>query len=362
MGNPTAGRLDRLRGAMAAAGGDAFVSLSPPANEYLSGFRGSTSAVLVTADTAALLCDFRYIEQAGAQAAGWEVSEVEGALEARAGEWLAGAGCRTALFEPARLTVAQHDSLRAASGSAALTAAPGLVDRLRETKDAGEIAKMREATRVAEEALETVLAGLRPGVTERETAARLEHEFMLRGAQKASFDTIVLFGARSSLPHGVPGPKPLEKGDIVLVDCGCVVDSYCSDLTRTAVFGNIPGSWFEEIHACVHAAQAAALRAVRAGVPAAEVDAAARDIIVRAGYGDRFGHGTGHGVGLEIHESPRLNKTSPAVLGAGMAVTVEPGIYLPGQGGVRIEDLVVVTEDGCGVLNRLPKELQVIQA
>ncbi len=354
-------RIQALRARLAERGADAFFSLDPPTNAYLSGFRGSTSAVLVTADRAVLLCDFRYTEQAQRQAAGCEVVEIPGAMEARVGEWLTKLGGRSALFEPERITFSQHAAVHAAATRVTLSPAPGLVEELRQIKDGGEIASIRAACHIAESALADVVDGLRAGVTERETAALLEHEFKRRGAQRTSFETIALFGARSSLPHGEPTDKPLELGDIVLIDCGCVVDGYCSDLTRSFFFGRIPGAWAEEIYLCVQQAQQAALAALRAGANASEVDAAARNLIMRNGFGDRFGHGTGHSVGIEVHENPRLNAPSKAVLATGMAVTVEPGIYLPGQGGVRIEDLVVVTDDGCDILTAgISKDLQVI--
>ncbi len=353
-------RLAGLRALIAEQGAGALVSLDPSANAWIAGFHGSTSAVIVTASRAVLLVDFRYAEQAETQRApGVEMVVVEGSLETRAGEWLDALDAGTALFEPDRMSVTRRDAV-ADAFSGELRPAPALVDGLRQRKDAGETASIRRACAIAEESLLEVVRGLRAGVTERETAALLEYEFKRRGARRPSFDTIVLFGARSSLPHGVPGGNPLKSGDLVLVDCGCEVDGYCSDLTRTWVYGRISAPWVEEIHRVTLEAQEAALAAVRAGVRAADVDAAARGVITRAGYGPRFGHGTGHGVGLEIHESPRLNPQSAAVLAAGMAVTIEPGIYLPGQGGVRIEDLVVVTEDGCDVLTTIPKQLQVL--
>ena len=355
-------RLAAVRGEMGEAGADAFFSLSPTDNEYLTGFRGTTSALLITVDRAILLCDFRYTEQAQQQALGFEVVEVTGSLETRVGERLVELGVSCAAFEPGRLTVLQHATVAKAFPEEALIPAQGGIARGREVKDAEEINRIRAASELAEGALEAVLPELREGVTEREFAARLEYEFQRRGATGVSFPAIVLFGARSSLPHGVPGGKRLERGDIVLIDCGCLHNSYCSDLTRTFVFDRIPGAWFQEIYALTLSAQLAALAAVRPGVKCVEVDAVARDIIKDAGYGDRFGHGLGHGVGLEIHESPRLNIQSEAVLRPGHIVTVEPGIYLPDRGGVRIEDLVVVTEDGCEVLTQLPKELKVLHA
>jgi len=188
----------------------------------------------------------------------------------------------------------------------------------------------------------------------------MEYEFKRRGAQGASFDTIALFGQKSSLPHGRPTDKPLERGDVVLIDFGCRKNGYCSDLTRTYVYGTIPGAWFEEVYDLTLTAQKLALEAVRPGMSCRELDAVARDLITEAGHGKHFGHGLGHGVGLEIHEAPRLNPESATVLEAGMVITIEPGVYLPGKGGIRIEDLVLVTKDGGELLSGSPKELRIL--
>ena len=285
------------------------------------------------------------------------MEEVSGTLETRTGERLKALGVTKPAFDPAALTVYQAGLVQTAFGSD-LELLPDLIGGLRMLKSANEITKINAAAQVAEAALAEQLLTLSEGVTEREFAAQLDHAFKRHGAQKASFEPIVLFGSRSSLPHGQPQDKPLEQGDIVLIDCGCMVDGYCSDLTRTYVFGRIPGTWFETVYAVVQQAQQAALDAVRPGLTGSEVDAVARNLIRTAGYGDCFGHGLGHGVGLEVHEAPRLNMQAATVLAPGMVITIEPGIYLPGQGGVRIEDLVVVTETGCQILTRLSKELK----
>ena len=352
-------RLERLREALPGAGCDAFFSLSPPANQYLSGFRGTTSALLATAQEAHFLCDFRYTEQAARQVSAYEVTEVSGTLEARLGERMKALGIARAAFDPGVLTVRQADELKK-SFEGELVPQPSLLSRIRQIKTPEEIEKIRAASQLAENAMLDRIDAIEAGVTEREWAARLEYEFKRRGASGASFDTIALFGPRSSLPHGMPGEKALTSGDMVLVDCGCVLDGYCSDLTRTYVFDKIPGSWFEEIYAAVLAAQEAGLQAIRPGVPCVEADAAARQVIQDAGFGSHFGHGLGHGVGVEVHEAPRLNKESAAILETGMVVTVEPGIYLPDMGGVRIEDLVAVTDSGCDVLTRSSKKLEVL--
>ncbi len=354
-------RMVRLREGMAHVGADAFFSLSPSANAYLAGFRGSTSALVVTHDAAHFLCDFRYTEQAEAQVRGCEVTEVTGALEPHVGERLKALGARQAVFDPTAHTVDQLDRVRGAYGGDCVSNSR-LVADLRMIKSRAEIECIRRASRLAEGVLADMTGNLGSGQTEQAVAARIDYEFKLRGAEGASFAPIVLFGPRSSLPHGMPGARTPEKGDVVLIDMGCVLDGYCSDLTRTFTYGTIPGTWFEEIYTITLNAQQAALGAVKPGVGCAEVDAVARAIISDAGYGDQFGHGLGHGVGLEVHEAPRLNRQSDTMLRPGMVVTVEPGIYLPGKGGVRIEDLVVVTEDGCEILTRSSKELEVLIA
>jgi Xaa-Pro aminopeptidase len=242
----------------------------------------------------------------------------------------------------------------------ALKSTPTLVSASRQIKTAEEVERIRAASALAEGVLADVTAAIQAGITERDLAAEFEYEFKRRGASGASFDTIALFGARSSLPHGAPGDTALTHGDIVLLDFGCRLDGYCSDLTRTYAFGRIPSPWFEEVYDLTLTAQTIALEAIRPGKTGREVDAVARDLITEAGYGVNFGHGLGHGVGIEIHEGPRLNKESDTTLVEGMIVTVEPGVYVPGKGGVRIEDLVVVTKDGCEILSSAPKELRVL--
>ena len=352
-------RVQALRDELFKCDCDAFVSFFAPANEYLTGFRGSTSAIVITGSEALFLCDFRYTEQAGQQVRGFAVEEVTGSLEPQAGACLARLGVKRVAVEPSTLSLAQHLTVQETFGGEVFPV-KGIGTAARQIKDAAEREKLRAATVLAEGALMSVMPLLQPGITEAEFAAALEYEFKKCGASGPSFAPIALFGPRSSLPHGVPGKKPLENGDIVLLDLGCILESYCSDLTRTYAFGTIPGTWFEEIYQVTLTAQLAALEAVRPGVTGRDVDAVARDIITDAGYGKYFGHGLGHGVGLEIHEAPRLNQHSDTILEPGMAVTVEPGIYIPGKGGVRIEDLVLVTEAGCEILTTLPKELKVL--
>jgi len=347
---------------LAAAGCDAFVNLAPPVNQYLTGFRGSTSAVLITMDKALFLCDFRYAEQAGDQVCGdFEREEVKGDFVKRAGERLADVGAAEIAFEPASVTVSDLLTMQEACGRE-LKPAPDIVSALRAVKTADEVEKIRAAQYLAEGVLADLLKSVEEGTTERELAASFDYEFKRRGAGGASFDTIALFGPRSSLPHGEPSSKSLCLGDVVLLDFGCRLDGYCSDLTRTYAFGRIPGVWFEEAYDLTLTAHRIAVEAVRPGISCRELDAVARDLICDAGYGEYFGHGLGHGVGIEIHEAPRVNHETETLLEPGMVITIEPGVYLPGQGGIRIEDLVVVTEDGIQNLTTAPKELRVLGA
>ena len=354
-------RLRALRRRIEEAGADAFFSLAPPDNQYLTGFTGSTSGVIVTRKEALFLCDFRYTEQSRRQVAGFTFEEVSGSFAKSVGERLKALGVSGAAHDPACLTVAELNGVKSRFRGK-LQAVPDLVGALRIVKSPGEIARIRKASRLAEKVLEDLLKTFRKGLTETELAARFEYEFKRRGAEGAAFETIALFGPRGSMPHGRPTDVPLRRGDIVLLDLGCRKEGYCSDLTRTYAYGTIPGAWFEEIYQVTLKAQEAALRAVRAGARCRDVDAVARGIIADAGYGKYFGHGLGHGLGIEVHESPRLNQESEIVLQEGMVITIEPGIYLPKRGGVRIEDLVVVTKRGCEIITKSPKELKVLAA
>lgn len=264
-------------------------------------------------------------------------------------------GGRT-LIQAEHMTVAVRRRLAKAIGAARLVETTGVVSGLRRIKDASEIAEIRRAVRIQEAALEATLEGLGPGRREADLAASLEFEMRTRGSSEPAFDVIVAARANGSLPHAIPGRTRTAKGQPLLIDWGATVGGYRSDMTRTFSLGRWSKA-MREIYEVTLEAQLSAIEAIGPGVRCAEVDAAARDIIDDAGYGDRFGHGLGHGVGLDIHESPRLARGSEDVLEPGMVVTVEPGIYLPGVGGVRIEDLVVVTERGRRNLSSLPKDL-----
>lgn len=359
MGAEHGERIAALREKLAGTGAQSWLSLSEPDNFYFTGFTGEQSAVIVTGDDAVFMCDPRFTEQARDEVTECRVQEVRGNFLGGVGKIAAGLDVFPLAYDPHAMTVGRLEVLQETAGGTFLPVL-NLAGRLRMVKSNEEIARIGAASELAEGVLQDVVAGIEPGVAEMELAARIEYEFKRRGASGPSFPTIVLFGARSSLPHGQPGERELRRGDVVLIDMGCRKAGYCSDLTRTYAYDTIPGAWFDKVYRVVLAAQQAALGRVRAGVSCRDVDALARDIIEKAGFGKYFGHGLGHGVGIEVHESPRLNFESDTVLEPGMVVTVEPGIYMPGEGGVRIEDMVVVTEKGCDILTRTPTKLKVL--
>jgi len=323
---------------------------------YLSGFSGSAGALILAPGLARMVTDGRYAEQSRAQAPdldivistdpAWKVAAAE--LRERA---FAAIAC-----EMTNLTWAQSRELAEILGESPLRPEMGLVESLRSIKDAGEIAMIRRAARVADEVFADLLEWLGPGVVEREAAARMNYEMQRRGASGPSFETIVASGPRGSLPHGVAAERVLAEGDLVVLDFGAFVDGYASDMTRTVCVGE-PGEEARRVYDAVLASHDAALAAIRPGVACREIDRAARDLLLARGLAERFTHSLGHGVGLAVHEAPRLSLKSEDVLRAGMVVTVEPGVYLPGWGGVRIEDLVWVTDNGPEVLSRSPREL-----
>ena len=338
---------------------------------YLSGFTGSNAALLVFADDhhPVLATDGRYRTQAAQQAPDLEV-----AIERACGRHLAGraaaVGARRLGFESHVVTVDGFDALSkelAEAGSTELVRASQTVEALREIKDAGEVALLRLACEAADAALTDLVSrgGLRPGRTEREVGRELEALMLDHGADGVSFETIVASGVNSAIPHHRPTDAVLASGDFVKIDFGALVGGYHSDMTRTFVLVKA-AEWQLEIYELVSAAQAAGRAALQAGANLADVDGAARGVIVNAGYGEQFGHGLGHGVGLQIHEAPGIGASASGTLQAGSVVTVEPGVYLPGRGGVRIEDTLVVATESSGdapeLLTRFPKELAVLDS
>jgi Xaa-Pro aminopeptidase len=347
-------RADRLVDLLDELGLDCLLVTNLVNVRYLTGFTGTNGACLVSRDERLFLTDFRYVEQAEAQVRGFERARAErdllrdlaARLEGRVG------------FEDAHLSVRAHGKLQEASEGVDVELLPAgdLVERLREVKDEEELRAMAAAAELADGVYEHLRERGLVGRTEREVALEAEDELRRRGAEEPAFPVIVAGGAHGARPHAEPREVEIEPNTLVVVDMGAKVDGYCSDCTRTFATGELDGG-AAEVYELVRSAQAAALEAVRAGAGCRDVDAVARDLIEEAGHGEHFGHGLGHGVGLEVHEAPRLAKTAEGELRTGNTVTVEPGVYVPGELGVRIEDLVAVTEDGSEVLTGFPKEL-----
>jgi Xaa-Pro aminopeptidase len=322
---------------------------------YLTGLSSSNAAVLVSPDgTATLFADFRYASR-GREVEGVTFVETARALLPAIGAELAG---QSIGFEAEHLPYAGYQAL--ADAGVELVATSGLVELLRAVKDEAEIEAMRRASALSDEVFAALSRERFSGRTERELAWWVERSFREAGAEGVSFGTVVAAGETGTSPHAVPGSEPIEPGVLVTIDAGCVVDGYCSDCTRTFAVGDVPDrlAW---IHALCLEAQLAGLAAVAPGVAGRDADAAARAVIEAASLGWAFGHGLGHGVGLQIHEAPTLRAESTDVLEPGNVVSVEPGIYLPGEGGVRIEDLVLVTADGAERLTTFTKELLTVE-
>jgi Xaa-Pro aminopeptidase len=359
-------RREALRAALRDAGLDALLVTDLINVRYLAGFTGSNAALLVHAadgpgdeGRTVLATDGRYTVQAAA-----ETPDLPLLVERACGPALLEATSAAAIgFDSAQVTVDALDTLTAATG-AELRRAPGLVERLRAVNDDAEVDALRLACAAADAALAGAIADgfLAPGHTEREVARELEERMVAHGASAAAFETIVAAGGHSAIPHHRPTDAPLAPGDLVTMDFGALVDGYHSDMTRTVLVGpaDAVADWQREVYALVAAAAAAGRAALRPGVATREIDAAARDVITAAGYGEYFVHPVGHGVGLVIHEAPAMGSTATATLEEGMAVTVEPGVYLPGRGGVRIEDTLVVTGAGAEPLTASTRDLLVL--
>jgi len=361
--SPHRARRDRLRDALSDV--DAVLVTDLVNVRYLSGFTGSNGAVLVWAEPGeqrrdAISTDGRYTVQVGEQAG--DLPLVPGrAVASVLLQEAAGAGARRVAIEADSVTVAADAALREAVPDVDLVASTGLVERLREVKDSGEVDAIAAACAVGDAALAQLVAAgaIAPGRTEREVARDLEWAMYAHGAAAIAFETIVAAGANSAVPHHRPTDAPLAEGDFVKIDFGAVVDGYHSDMTRTFVLSHAQ-PWQREIYELVARAAHAGREAARAGVAAADVDAAARAVIADAGHGEDFVHGLGHGVGLQIHEAPSVGATAAGTLLDGAVVTVEPGVYLPGRGGVRIEDTVVVSDGPCRILTAADRTFTVL--
>ncbi len=349
-------RRARVHTALRDAEIDWLVVTSATNVRWLTGFTGSNATLLITDDRWELFTDTRYATQAPVELAtnGLDVEVVVGGRPFDRAA--AAAGSRRVGVEADHVTWATMMPLIGEHGADAFVATAGLVERLRMVKDAAELARIRAATAIVDDALAATRPALVPGVSELQLARRLDDHIRAAGAAGPAYDTIVAGGPNSALPHAFPGMRPLAPGDLVVIDVGAEVDGYRSDMTRTFVLGDPTDDQQRQLDV-VLAAQEAGVAAAVSGATGADIDTAARTVIEAAGWGGEFGHGTGHGVGLDIHELPRVNRTSTDVVVANTTVTIEPGVYLPGIGGVRWEDLCLVTASGAAeLLTRAPKE------
>ncbi len=353
------GRVERLIRALPEAGVDVMLVTDLINVRYLTGYTGSNGIALIGPGTRAFITDFRYVQQAA--------EEVDRSFERRQAPLELLEALEDSLpedvlrlgFEEAHVTVRQHARLRELLPERVeLVGVEGVVERLRAVKDSEEVARIRAAAAIADAAFEQIIGDGLVGRTEREIAIALEQEMRQRGAERPSFDTIVAAGPHGALPHAKPRDVRIGRGELVVIDWGAEVDGYCSDCTRTLAAGDAEAE-ARDVYQLVLEAQLAGVRAVTAGASCREVDSVARAVIEGGGHGEHFGHGLGHGVGLDVHEGPRLSPRSDEDLRAGNVVTVEPGVYLPDGFGVRIEDLVVVTDDGCEILSSIPKGLTI---
>ncbi|TCL70786.1 Xaa-Pro aminopeptidase/Xaa-Pro dipeptidase [Hydrogenispora ethanolica] len=348
-------RLQKIRQSLAAQPVDGLLVTHPENLRYLSGFSGGEGALLIGADAALLVTDFRYWDQVALEVTEFELWKQGPKLWQSVGEAIQKLGWSRVGFEAGALNYADYASLGTILQGIELIPTTRLIEEIRVVKDEHEIELLAEAERITDHALAATLERIRPGVQEREIALEFDYQLRLNGAEGSSFSTIVVSGWRAALPHGAPSNKEVAVGELLTIDGGALYQGYHADMTRTVAIGKADAKQ-REIYQIVLEAQNAALDYLKAGLPGRAVDKVARDIIAAHGYAERFGHGLGHCVGLNIHENPRLSPSEPGNIPAGAVVTVEPGIYLPDWGGVRIEDLMVVGEDGIRNLTGSPKQ------
>lgn len=346
-------RIDRLRQSLREHNLDSLWVSNLPNIRYLSGFTGSTAKVLITEKQAFLIVDFRYVTQAELESSHMTILKVGGSDYLTAyRDAIKNNGALRLGFEASDVSFADFDEL-SRDTQVDWLATSGIVEELRKIKDADEARRMKRACKITSDALTETLAMIRPGMTELDVLAELEYRMRKAGGGIPAFDTIVASGVRSSMPHAHPTDKVIQDGDYVTIDCGSTFEGYCADTTRTIVVGN-PDDRQKEIWNAVREAMERGIAAVRPGVSCKSVDAVARDYLASLGFAEYFGHGLGHGVGIEVHEEPRLNTRCEDILQPGMMVTVEPGVYIPEWGGVRLEQLVMVTENGAEVFTDAP--------
>jgi Xaa-Pro aminopeptidase len=353
-------RASRLIAQCALADSEAVIIHKPSNMRYLSGYTGEGMLVL-SHGVRAVITDFRYTEQVGQQAPGWTCLEISTGIGHAdlVGQVLKEHGLTSARYEDDYVTVKGYETLVQKLPGVALTSLNRAPEALRMVKDEDELALMEKACALSSQAFDYICGVIKPGMTEQQLKLELEYRMLSLGADSVAFSTIVASGPNGSLPHAVPGSRRVEKGDMVTLDFGARVNGYCADMTRTVAVGE-PSAKMKEIYAIVLEAQMTCQDALAPGKVCKDIDALARDIIGAAGYGEHFGHGLGHGVGIDIHEEPRLSRVGVELLTPGHVVTVEPGIYLPGIGGVRVENTCVITQSGARSLVDAPRDLLVI--
>ncbi len=360
-------RIAQLREVMSRIGVDAFLISQPESRRYLSGFTGhdhppmdSAGFLFITGSEAILLTDGRTVEQAEKEAPYFEIRRMDVRLPSELERFVPQMGLSRVAFEGNHLTYRLYDEVSRAIGEATIVPTYDVLDHIRAIKGPGELEAIREAVAIADRAFAHILTIVTPGMTERQLVWEMEAFLRKNGSEGVAFDTIVASGPNASMPHHVPGDRPLQAGEPIIIDWGARVRGYCSDITRTIVLGEADEK-LKRVYNTVLEGQEKAEARIRAGITGAKADGIARKVIEDAGFGDAFGHGLGHGVGLAIHESPRVGKASQDVLEDGMVFSVEPGIYLPGWGGVRIEDLATLRGGKVIVLTRSPKQLEAME-
>ncbi|WP_449536913.1 Xaa-Pro dipeptidase [Ferdinandcohnia sp. Marseille-Q9671] len=351
-------KLEKLRESFSDYGINGLLVTNSYNRRYITNFTGTAGVALISEDSAIFITDFRYVEQASEQVKEFEIVQHSGPILEEVAKQAEKMGITKLGFEQDDLTFSTYSAYESVV-KAELVPVSGAIEKLRLIKSESEIKILKEATEIADAAFTHILNVIRPGITEIEVSTELEFFMRKQGAVSSSFDTIVASGIRSALPHGVASEKVIETGDFVTLDFGAYYKGYCSDITRTVAVGN-PSDELKNIYNIVLEAQLRGMAGIKAGITGKEADALTRDYITEKGYGEYFGHSTGHGLGMEVHEQPSLSVRSDTVLEPGMIVTVEPGIYIAGLGGVRIEDDTIVTKDGNESLSFSTKELIIL--
>lgn len=350
-------KIKNLRKVMNQKGLDAVVVLSPYNRRYLSNFTGSSGSLLITMDAAFLITDFRYIQQATSQSKDFEIVNQSGPMIGKINEMIKEGKLSHVGVEADLISYNEYQALN--TTNVELSSIEGVIEAIRMTKDDFEIQQIQKAADIADETYEHILKWVKPGMTENEVNNEMEMFMRSKGATCSSFDTIVASGHRGALPHGVASNKVIEEGDMITLDYGALYEGYVSDITRTFAIGE-PKEEMKKIYNIVLESQLASLEQIKPGMTGKEADTIARDIIKSYGYGDQFGHSLGHGIGLEVHEGPGLSQKSDFVLEENMCITIEPGIYVEGLGGVRIEDDVLVTKNGLQRFTKSSKDLIIL--